>query len=736
MAFRTFSSSRWQLPFLGLLLTVLVTGAGVNTVFAAKQKYSEENRQKYNEQIKQRYDYRFGKNPWLPSQTQNTTGDFMPALDFPRASYCGQCHQEAHQQWRESAHSNSFRNPFYKRNVDILNNTKGIEFSRHCEGCHNPISLFSGALSKNIKIDRPYDEDGVTCMTCHSIAKIQNTSGMGSYVMGQPAVMLDEQGKPVPGLPSFDEILANPKRHAAAVMKDFYRTSEFCATCHKAAVPKNLNDYKWLRMFSVYDEWQNSSWSKESPLPFYKKDAVSTCQTCHMLGEASTITTDYGLKDGKLKSHRFLGASTTIPVFYGFDQQLKKVTEFLQNDLLNVDIFALSKGESEEIIAPLDKRDFTLTPGETITLATFIQNKGIGHSLVPEQRDFYESWVEFKVTDATGKVVAHSGYIKPDNSLDDGAHSYTNRIVGKDNQFLELHQVWQVRNRAFDQTILPGRSDLVRYQFAIPADAKSPLTATVNVNYRRFRQGWMDYALQKKGVQYPIVKMASRQIALNIGENVGSKDPADQKEMLRWNNYGIALWGQQQYARAVPIFEKTVQIKPDYVDGYINIALAQFSYEKYEPALVNLEKALQLSPNNARALFYRASIRRIQGQLAAAEADFKEVIRQYPRLRDAHRELGFVYYQQKKWELARQSYEALQGIDPDDLAAHYNLMLVYRRLGMKDKAAIQAAYYADRKEDRLAENASNEFLRKTPKISAESVPWHVHSLLEHPANAD
>jgi tetratricopeptide (TPR) repeat protein len=256
------------------------------------------------------------------------------------------------------------------------------------------------------------------------------------------------------------------------------------------------------------------------------------------------------------------------------------------------------------------------------------------------------------------------------------------------------------------------------------------------VNYRRFRQGWMDYTLQKKGVQYPIVKMASKQINLNIGENIGSKEPADQKEMLRWNNYGIALWGQQQYARAVPVFEKVVAIKPDYVDGYINIALAQFSYEKYEPALVNLEKALQMSPNNARALFYRSTIRRIQGQLAAAEADLKEVIRQYPRLRDAHRELGFIYYQQKKWELARQSYEAVQGVDPDDLAAHYNLMLIYRRLGMKDKAAVQAAYYADRKDDRTAENASNEFLRRTPKISTESVPWHVHSLLEHPANAD
>ena len=732
MAFRGITFRGWQVLFAGVLaLAVLVTGA-----YGAKQKYSEENRQKYNGQIKQRYNYRFGKNPWLPSQAKNETGDFMPALDFPRASYCGQCHQEAYQQWRESAHSNAFRAPFYKRNVDILNNTKGIEYSRHCEGCHNPIALFSGALSKDIKIDRPYDEDGVTCMACHSISGIQNTSGLGSYIMGQPAVMVDEQGKPVPGLPSFDEILANPKRHAAAVMKPFYRSADFCGTCHKAAVPKILNDYKWQRAFSVYDEWQNSSWSKQSPLPFYKKDEVSTCQTCHMLAEPSTITTDYGLKEGKLKSHRFLGANTAIATFYGFDQQMKKLVAFLQEDRVAIDIFALSKGDSEEIIAPLDKRDFTLRTGENITLATFIQNKGIGHSLVPEQRDFYESWVEFKVTDADGKVIAHSGYLKPDGYLDEGAHSYTNRIVGKDNQFLELHQVWQTRSRAFDQTILPGRSDLVRYQFTIPEGAKSPLTATVQVNYRRFRQGWLEYAIQKKGARYPIVTMATKQIALKIGENLGNHEPADQKEMLRWNNYGIALFGQLQFARAVPIFEKVVAIKPDYADGYINIALAQFSYEQYEPALKNLEKALELSPNNARALFYRASIRRIQGDLAAAETDLKEVIREYPRLRDAHMALGAIYFQQKKWQLARQSYEALQGIDPDDLAAHYNLMLIYRRLGMKEQAAVQAAYYADRKEDRVAENASNEYLRRTPKISAESVPWHVHSLVDRPANAD
>jgi hypothetical protein len=148
---------------------------------------------------------------------------------------------------------------------------KGIEYSRHCEGCHNPIALLSGALTKNSQLDRSFDEDGITCTVCHSIDKIQNTAGTGSYVMGIPATMVTEDGTPIPGEASFDDILAHPKLHSRAVMKDFYRTPEFCATCHKAALPKMLNDYKWQRAFSVYDEWQQSSWSQESPLPFYKK---------------------------------------------------------------------------------------------------------------------------------------------------------------------------------------------------------------------------------------------------------------------------------------------------------------------------------------------------------------------------------------------------------------------------------------------------------------------------------
>ena len=209
----------------------------------------------------QPYNLPFGNNPFLPSQATADPAGFIDASSFPTAEYCSRCHEDAHRQWRQSAHANSFRAPFYRKNVDMLIAQKGIEYTRHCEGCHNPIALFSGALTSKSAADRSFDEDGVTCTVCHSIQKVQNTSGTGSYVMGKPAVMVAADGTPVTRQVSFDEILQHPELHSRAVMRDFYRTPEFCSVCHKAFIPKMLNDYKWLRAFSVYDEWQQSSWS-------------------------------------------------------------------------------------------------------------------------------------------------------------------------------------------------------------------------------------------------------------------------------------------------------------------------------------------------------------------------------------------------------------------------------------------------------------------------------------------
>ena len=682
------------------------------------------DRAAYTQKVAEHYNFRFGDDhPFLPSNATTDTGQFIDSKSFLTAKYCGHCHQEAYAEWRQTAHANSFRAPWYIKNTNLLRDEKGIEFTRHCEGCHNPIALVSGALTKGSPIDRHFDADGITCTTCHSIQKV-DARGTGSYVMAQPAVLVDANDKPIYGEVSDREILAHLDRHSKAVMKDFYRTSDFCAACHKAALPRILNNYKWQRAIFLSDEWQQSSFAKQSPLPFYVKDQVSTCQTCHMKSEAITLQ-DYGAEDGKLKSHRWLGANTALSKYYGYDEQMEKTVAFLRTGVFNVDLFGIERN-GDKIAAPLGNVPFEVAAGDDLVVSVVVQNKGIAHNHVPEQRDFYESWVEFQVKDSAGKTIMDSGAIGQDGELDPGAHSFTNRLVNTSGVLNDLHQVWDTRIIAFNNTIISGRSQIVRFGFKIPAGTAGPITLTAKVNYRRFNQRFIEFGLGKH-YQLPVVEMASRTRTIALGANQPAPPDAEDNPLwMRWNNYGIGLLDAQQYADSAAAFEHVAQLRPDYADAYTNVAIADYSWQRYDQSRTQLEKALKLSPKNARALYYLALVERIQGNLDAAVADLREMAAQYPRSRDAHRELGFSLYQQHKYDEARQEYETVQSIDPDDLAAHYILSIVYRRLGMKDKAAVEAAAFADQKDDPTANTYALEFLSKHPEITAESVPWHVH----------
>src|ERR1700751_756042 len=125
------------------------------------------SQKEYSDQVSKTYNYRFGKdNVSLPGNAALEGGRFLRAGPFPDAEYCGHCHEEAYRQWRQSLHSNAFRTPFYRTSVNILIRDKGIEFARHCDSCHNPVGVLAGALTRNSTLDRSFDRDGLTCMTC------------------------------------------------------------------------------------------------------------------------------------------------------------------------------------------------------------------------------------------------------------------------------------------------------------------------------------------------------------------------------------------------------------------------------------------------------------------------------------------------------------------------------------------------------------------------------------------
>src|ERR1700683_2481769 len=335
------------------------------------------DRQSYADKIRATYNFRFGPGKISAPANLDVEGrDFIQPQAFLPASYCGRCHQEAYSQWRQALHSNSFRTPFYRTSVDILARTKGIEFTRHCDSCHNPIGVLSGALTQDSQVDRAFDEEGLTCTTCHSVQKLQPTVGNGGFVMGVPAVMVDENGDRIPGEVPYEEIFKHPDRHSKAVIKDFYRTPEFCSACHKANLPTPLNDYKFIRAFTVYDEWQNSKFSQRNPLTFYTAD-FTTCQGCHMKrGPISHV--EWGSKNDQFASHRWTAGNTAVPFYYGFDEQLQKTIEFLKSgNYLNVDLFAIKKAGEENMVAPLGSKPFKLAPGDTIQMIVVIQNKNI-----------------------------------------------------------------------------------------------------------------------------------------------------------------------------------------------------------------------------------------------------------------------------------------------------------------------------------------------------------------------
>jgi tetratricopeptide (TPR) repeat protein len=444
---------------------------------------------------------------------------------------------------------------------------------------------------------------------------------------------------------------------------------------------------------------------------------------------------DYGAKNGTLVSHRWLAGNTAVPFYYGFTEQLDKTIAFLRaGNFLNVDIFGLKKADSDQLIAPLGSTAYGLAPNDTVEAYVVVQNKNIGHSLIPEVRDLYEAWVEFTVRDANGKEIYHSGFLKPDGMLDPRAHSFTNRPVTNEGAFVDNHKVWTIHSVAYDNTVPAGRSVLVRYQFRMPAEATGAVTVTAKVNYRHLRQSYLNNIFGKDHPAYPVVEIASRSRVLKVGENnPEAADPSDNADWMRWNNLGIALLDQLQYQESINAFTEVIKVRPQYADAYTNVGLTNIVWEKYDSARTAIRKALSIDPNSARALYYDGLLQRRAGNTEQEIADFSKVVEMFPQSRDARRELGITYYQQNNNTAAMEQFEALQKIDPDDLTAHYNLSILYRRMGKPEEAKEQQAMFVDKKVDPGAPTYGLNFLRAHPEISTESIPWHMHSDIDNKA---
>lgn len=701
--------------------------------------------------------------PFSPSNARTADGQLIPVEQFYSATRCAVCHKDTHAAWSESLHRNAAREPFYRESVDILLRTRGIEFTRHCESCHTPVALFAGALTKTSPRQQapftPLDDEGVTCTVCHSITEAR-LDGTGSYTIRRPALLAQEDGTPIFGNFTDEEILADVPGHKRAMMRPLLRQPEFCATCHKVDAPPSLNGYKHIRGFSAYDEWQQSGASRESVTPYYPAAERIDCRGCHMPKIESF--NDRAAKKGVIASHQWLGANTAAPLFYGQQGQVERTEQFLRAKVVSADIFAVKREATGESFTELDSaadNRLALKPGEEITAEVVIANRKAAHSFAPEVRDLYEIWVEFEALDEKGQTIMRSGFLKPDQMLDESAHVYKAIILDEQARPITRHQIWLTNVVAYNNAIPAGRSDIARFRFRLPAERKpgnsGAVTLRARVNYRRFNQEYINYVLQRqrRSLTIPVVQMAESEVRILPAaapqkakaahlklkaEQTAATSPKPEAEAAaqegrRWNDYGIGLMEQAQYGQAADAFRRAAALNPLDPNPLVSAAIAEMRTERFgfdrrqlQKAAELLEQALQVDATHARARFYRALVLRSQGQPGAAADELGKLAQEFPRDREVARQLGQTLYALGRVAEAQSPFENILAVDPTDFGAYQFLSPIYRSQGLTERADYAGAKYLLWRDDPMAQSIGARFFAAHPQWADERVSAHIH----------
>jgi len=135
---------------------------------------------------------------------------------------------------------------------------------------------------------------------------------------------------------------------------------------------------------------------------------------------------------------------------------------------------------------------------------------------------------------------------------------------------------------------------------------------------------------------------------------------------------------------------------------------------------------MAIDPRLARTNFFYARALKEDGDYDGAIAHLQIVLAQFPRDRVVRNELGRVLFLERRYADAVKEFEQTLSIDPEDLQAHYNLMLCYNGLGNDAKANEHKARYLRFKADESAQAITGPYRQTHPEDNNERQAIHEH----------
>ena len=476
------------------------------------------------------------------------------------------------------------------------------------------------------------------------------------------------------------------------------------------------------------------------------------------------LTEDF-LKTGAVTVDIFALSPAQAPLKPGAIAQSDLSTTFAVGEEAESKITGGNVGEVAPITAPLNRVQPPLRRGATVRVDVVVRTKKVGHFFPGGTVDAYDTWLELKGTDDKGQTIFWSGMVEDNGHgpVEKGAHFYRSLQIDAHGNPINKRNAWATRAVVYVRLIPPGAADTVHYRMLIPESAGSKITLHARLCYRKF--SWYetheafagepdpthpnavspDYddrrtvftaplkgvsAKEEKIPDLPIVTMAEDQVTLPV---IARSTPEPQpktmvrkEEWQRWNDYGIGLFLQGDLKGAAAAFEKVTEADPSNPDGWTNLGRCAVQEGDMERARTVLEKALALSPTLARANFFYAKVLRSGGNYEGAASRLRMVLEQYPRDRVALNDLGRVLFLQRKYDEAVKTLQAVLAIDPEDLQAHYNLMLCYSGLGNEKLAKEHQERYMRFKADESSQAITGPYRQSHPEDNNERQAIHEH----------
>ena len=398
--------------------------------------------------------------------------------------------------------------------------------------------------------------------------------------------------------------------------------------------------------------------------------------------------------------------------------------------------------------------------GESVRLEVVARTRTVGHFFPGGTVDAFDVWLDVEATDDKGRTLLRSGALEHGSgAVDPGAHFYRSVQLDGHGNRINKRNAWATRSVAYVRLIPPGAADTIHYRLDIPPDAGNTIRITARLRYRKF--SWWNTQWSYAGRRDPSDVHAARNAAYDDGRWVFTGDTSGVSGAMktipdvpivdmatatatiklvpaaataartsatreRWNDYGIGLLLQGDTRGAEASFTKVTDLEPNYADGWVNVARARVQEGNMDGAEMMLRTALRIDPNLAKTHFFLGLALKSLGRYDEALMHLRRAAAAYPRDRVVMNQAGRVLFLQGKLRQAAEEFGKVLIIDPEDLQAHYNLMLCYQGLGDEAARQREQRLYERFKADEASQAITGEFRLLNEEDNNERQQIHEH----------